>query len=67
MYGLSYEEFKSQLIRSIQDAHGIDSPEVKECRRIDCTCCSTCRFQKVVSIIISKRSVAVLPVPQQFF
>lgn len=34
MYGLSYEEFKSQLIRSFQDAHGIDSPEVKECRRI---------------------------------
>ena len=34
MYGLSYEEFKSQLIRSMQDAHGIDSPKVNECRRI---------------------------------
>lgn len=29
-----YERFKSSLIRSVQDAKGIDAPEVEECRRI---------------------------------
>lgn len=34
MHGFQYEEFKSQLIRSFQDAYGIEAPEVKECRQI---------------------------------
>lgn len=34
MESLSYEDFKSQLIRSYQDAYGVNSPEVQECRRI---------------------------------
>lgn len=29
-----YEDFKSKLIRSFQEAYGVDSPEVSECRRI---------------------------------
>lgn len=34
MNGFSYEEFKSLLIRSMQDEHGINSPKVEECRKI---------------------------------
>lgn len=34
MNAIRYDEFKSQLIRSMQDAHGINSPKVDECRRI---------------------------------
>lgn len=34
MHSLDYEKFKSQLIRSFQDAYGIKAPEVKECSRI---------------------------------
>lgn len=29
-----YEDFKSKLIRSFQEAYGADSPEVSEFRRI---------------------------------
>lgn len=34
MHSMAYEGFKSELIRSIQDAYGNESSEVQECRRI---------------------------------
>lgn len=34
MSTVTFEEFKSRLIRSMQDTYGINSPKVNECRRI---------------------------------
>lgn len=34
MHSFDYENFKSMLIRSFQDAYGVNSPKVRECCRI---------------------------------